>query len=68
MDFCVGSYLQFFFIQAQFDKLVARCESNSDGTLNFYHFMEKIGVDLQVCDYGYSNKIQADNDSTENDR
>lgn len=56
------------FSKAQFEKLVARCECNSDGTLNFYKFMEKIGVDLQVCDYGYSNKIQTDNDGAENDR
>ena len=54
--------------QEQFEKLVSRCTLNSDGTLDFYKFMSKLGVDLRASDNGFSEKIAAENVESEYDR
>ena len=56
------------FSKEQFERMVGRCQENSDGTVSFYEFMEKLGVDLQAGDFGFSEKITSENLNNEFDR
>lgn len=56
------------FSKAQFDKLASRCVPNSDGTLMFYEFMNKLGADVNGGDRGLSQKIAEETVASEFDR